>query len=81
MLTGIAAAFFYLFAFIMIASAFMVIAARNPVHSVLFLILTFFNAAALFLLFVTSFSFFAKLTRKAVAIWVEFQSGWVSWRV
>ncbi len=50
MLTGIAAAFFYLFAFIMIASAFMVIAARNPVHSVLFLILTFFNAAALFLL-------------------------------
>jgi NADH-quinone oxidoreductase subunit J len=50
MLTGIAAAFFYLFAFIMIASAFMVIAARNPVHSVLFLILAFFNAAALFLL-------------------------------
>ncbi|MBB2970517.1 NADH-quinone oxidoreductase subunit J [Mesorhizobium sp. RMAD-H1] len=50
MLTGLAAAFFYLFAFIMIASAFMVIAARNPVHSVLFLILAFFNAAALFLL-------------------------------
>jgi NADH-quinone oxidoreductase subunit J len=50
MLTGLQAAFFYLFAFIAIASAFMVIAARNPVHSVLFLILTFFNAAALFLL-------------------------------
>lgn len=50
MLTGLAAAFFYLFAFIMIASALMVISARNPVHSVLFLILTFFNAAALFLL-------------------------------
>lgn len=50
MLTGIAAAFFYLFAFIMIASALMVITARNPVHSVLFLILAFFNAAALFLL-------------------------------
>lgn len=50
MLTGIAAAFFYLFAFIMVASAFMVIAARNPVHSVLFLILAFFNGAALFLL-------------------------------
>lgn len=44
------ALFFYLFAFIAIASAFMVIAARNPVHSVLFLILTFFNAAGLFLL-------------------------------
>lgn len=50
MLTGIEAAFFYLFAFVGIASAFMVIAAKNPVHSVLFLILTFFNAAGLFLL-------------------------------
>ena len=44
------AIFFYLFAFIAVASAFMVISARNPVHSVLFLILTFFNAAGLFLL-------------------------------
>jgi len=44
------ALFFYLFAGICVASAFMVIAARNPVHSVLFLILTFVNAAALFLL-------------------------------
>ncbi len=50
MLTGLAAAFFYLFAFVAVAAAFMVIAARNPVHSVLYLILTFFNAAALFLL-------------------------------
>ncbi len=50
MLTGLEAAFFYLFAFILVASAFMVIAARNPVHSVLFLILAFFNAAGLFLL-------------------------------
>jgi NADH-quinone oxidoreductase subunit J len=46
----IAAAFFYLFATITVASAFMVIAARNPVHSVLFLILTFVNAAGLFVL-------------------------------
>jgi NADH-quinone oxidoreductase subunit J len=44
------ALFFYLFAGICVASAFMVIAAKNPVHSVLFLILTFVNAAALFLL-------------------------------
>jgi len=44
------ALFFYLFAAIMIAAAFMVVSSRNPVHSVLFLILTFFNAAALFLL-------------------------------
>ena len=41
---------FYLFAFIAVAAAVMVISARNPVHSVLFLILTFFNAAALFVL-------------------------------
>ncbi len=46
----LAAAFFWLFSIVMIASAFMVIAARNPVHSVLFLILTFVNAAGLFLL-------------------------------
>ena len=50
MLTGLGAIFFYLFAFIAVAAAFMVISARNPVHSVLYLILTFFNAAALFLL-------------------------------
>src|SRR3712207_4597612 len=42
--------FFYVFALITGASAFMVIAARNPVHSVLFLILAFFNSAGLFLL-------------------------------
>ena len=42
--------FFYLFSAIAVASAFMVIAARNPVHSVLFLILAFVNAAGLFLL-------------------------------
>jgi NADH-quinone oxidoreductase subunit J len=43
-------AFFYLFSFGVIASAVMVISARNPVHSVLFLILAFVNAAGLFLL-------------------------------
>ena len=41
---------FYLFAAAMVASAVMVISARNPVHSVLFLILAFFNAAGLFVL-------------------------------
>jgi NADH-quinone oxidoreductase subunit J len=45
-----AALFFYLFAGILVASAFMVITARNPVHSVLFLILAFVNAAGLFVL-------------------------------
>ena len=45
-----AALFFYLFATVTVASAFMVIAAKNPVHSVLFLILAFVNAAGLFLL-------------------------------
>ena len=47
---NVAAVFFYVFSTIMIASAFMVIAARNPVHSVLFLILAFVNASGLFLL-------------------------------
>ncbi|MDP2780014.1 MULTISPECIES: NADH-quinone oxidoreductase subunit J [Devosia] len=42
--------FFYLFAAIALASAFMVISAKNPVHAVLFLILTFFNASGLFML-------------------------------
>src|SRR5438874_3912405 len=44
------ALFFYLFAGVSISAAVMVIAARNPVHSVLFLILAFVNAAALFIL-------------------------------
>ena len=46
----IAALFFYLFAAVAVASAVMVISSRNPVHSVLFLILCFFNAAGLFIL-------------------------------
>lgn len=41
---------FYLFSFVMLLSATMVITAKNPVHSVLFLILAFFNAAGLFVL-------------------------------
>jgi len=42
--------FFYVFSVITVASALMVIAARNPVHSVLFLILAFVNSAGLFML-------------------------------
>ena len=41
---------FYIFAAIAVASGVMVVSARNPVHSVLFLILAFFNAAGLFIL-------------------------------
>jgi NADH-quinone oxidoreductase subunit J len=41
---------FYVFATVLVASALMVVTARNPVHSVLFLILAFFNAAGLFVL-------------------------------
>jgi NADH-quinone oxidoreductase subunit J len=41
---------FYLFSAVAIGAAIMVISARNPVHSVLFLILAFFNAAGLFVL-------------------------------
>jgi NADH-quinone oxidoreductase subunit J len=46
----ITAIFFYIFAAVCVGSAVMVIAARNPVHSVLFLILAFVNAAGLFVL-------------------------------
>lgn len=41
---------FYMFAAITVAAGVMVVSARNPVHSVLFLILAFFNAAGLFVL-------------------------------
>src|SRR5262245_42965964 len=41
---------FYVFAAVAIAAGIMVVTARNPVHSVLFLILAFFNAAGLFVL-------------------------------
>ena len=47
LLTAVA---FYFFSAVLIGAALMVIASRNPVHSVLFLILAFFNAAALFIL-------------------------------
>ncbi len=46
----ITAIFFYLFATTCIASAIMVVTARNPVHSVLFLIIAFVNASGLFML-------------------------------
>jgi NADH-quinone oxidoreductase subunit J len=42
--------FFYVFSLVTVAAGFMVIASRNPVHSVLFLILAFINAAGLFVL-------------------------------
>jgi NADH-quinone oxidoreductase subunit J len=45
-----ASLFFDLFSLILLGSAAMVVTSRNPVHSVLFLILAFFNAAALFLI-------------------------------
>ena len=44
------ALFFYLFAAVCVASAVMVVVSRNPVHSVLFLILAFVNASGLFVL-------------------------------
>ena len=44
------AVLFYIFAAMAVASGVMVVALRNPVHSVLFLIVAFFNVAALFLL-------------------------------
>ena len=50
MTSVVATAVFYIFACVLIFGAMLVITARNPVHSVLFLILCFFNAAGLFIL-------------------------------
>ena len=47
--------FFYFFSFVVILSSFLVIFVSNPVHSVLFLIFTFFNAAIIFLIFKAEF--------------------------
>ncbi len=47
---GFAAFAFYLFAITAVVSGFLVVFARNPVHSVLWLILAFFSAAGLFVL-------------------------------
>ena len=49
-MTLLTALFFYLFAGVLIGAALMVISSKNPVHSVLFLILAFFNAAGLFMI-------------------------------
>ena len=51
----IASFFFYLFAAVTCLAGLMVVTARNPVHSVLFLILAFFNAAGLFILLQAEF--------------------------
>ncbi|MBT8061438.1 MAG: NADH-quinone oxidoreductase subunit J [Gammaproteobacteria bacterium] len=48
-------AVFYLFSFIMVAAAIMVITVRNPVYAALFLVLTFFSAAAIWLLLEAEF--------------------------
>ncbi len=50
MAENIATLMFYVFSLVMLFSAGMVISSKNPVHSVLFLILAFFNAAGLFVL-------------------------------
>ncbi|PKQ03435.1 MAG: NADH-quinone oxidoreductase subunit J, partial [Alphaproteobacteria bacterium HGW-Alphaproteobacteria-12] len=63
---------FYLFAAIAVAAGFMVIAARNPVHSVLFLILTFFNVAGLFVLMGAEFLAFILLIVYVGAVAVLF---------
>ena len=55
------ALFFYLFAGVCVASAVMVVVSRNPVHSVLYLILAFVNASGLFVLALLSKSVTATL--------------------
>jgi NADH-quinone oxidoreductase subunit J len=66
------AAVFYLFAIIAVAAGAMVVTARNPVHSVLFLILAFFNAAGLFLLMGAEFLAFIMIIVYVGAVAVLF---------
>jgi len=68
----IAGIFFYMFALVLIASAVMVVTARQPVASVLFLILCFFNAAGLFLLIGAEFLAFIMLIVYVGAVAVLF---------
>ncbi len=63
---------FYVFSAMCIASGVMVIASRNPVHSVLFLILAFFNAAGLFLLMGAEFLAFVMVIVYVGAVAVLF---------
>ena len=47
--------FFYIFSTVLLVAAFRVITARNPVHAVIYLVLTFFQAAAIWLLLKAEF--------------------------
>jgi len=69
MLTAIA---FILFSSLLILSALMVIASRNPVHSVLFLIAAFFNAVALFVLLGAEFLAMILMVVYVIAVAVLF---------
>ena len=68
----IAPVLFYLFSAVLLASSVMVISARNPVHAVLFLILCFFEASALFLLMGAEFLAFILLIVYVGAVAVLF---------
>ncbi|MBV8522368.1 MAG: NADH-quinone oxidoreductase subunit J, partial [Acetobacteraceae bacterium] len=68
----IADIFFYIFSVVLLLSAAIVVSARNPVHSVLFLILAFFNAAALFLIAGAEFLAFVLLIVYVGAVAVLF---------
>ena len=64
--------FFYIFGIIAIASAIMVIVSKNPVHSVLFLVVTFFSTAGLFVLLNAHFIAIVQILVYAGAIMVLF---------
>jgi NADH-quinone oxidoreductase subunit J len=68
----IVAGFFYLFACVSVASAVMVISSRNPVHSVLWLILAFVNAAGLFMMLGAEFLAFILIVVYVGAVAVLF---------
>lgn len=63
---------FYAFAAVLVAAACMVVAAKNPVHSVLYLILCFFNASALFVMMGAEFVAFVVMIVYVGAVMVLF---------
>src|SRR5688572_8280903 len=65
-------AVFYLFAAVLLLSGLRVVTARNPVHGALFLVLAFFNAAALWLLLRAEFLAIALVVVYVGAVMVLF---------
>ena len=68
---------FYVFAAILLLAALRVITARNPVHAALYLVLAFFNAAAIWMLLRAEFLAITLVWIAVVGLWM--QTPWSLW--